>query len=108
MTFLGRALTRAGLRRCEVYKPVRTAYNKGMTATTTHTDEPQFKIVHAWEILPSPAGHLHVVDPDPDAQVDSYPVSLCGTMLLSKGGSADDSHLCETCVEILHEREAER
>lgn len=77
-----------------------------MNATATATAE--FEIVHAWEVLPNPAGHLHVVDPTPDRQFEEFPVSLCGTMLLSKGGAAEDSSLCTTCVEILKEREGER
>lgn len=87
--------------------------------TTTHTDRLQsildrwatdapLRIERAYEILPNPAGHLHIVDPDPDAQFEEYPVSLCGTMLISKDGKAEDNSLCETCVEILKEREGER
>lgn len=88
-----------------------------MKDTTTHTitlqerwasDQPHFTIQHAWEILPSMAGQPHLVDPDPDAQYENYPVSLCGTALVSKGGSMEPgAHVCVTCLEVSREREQE-
>lgn len=62
----------------------------------------------AWEILPSPSGHPHLVDPDPDAMFESYPVSLCGTMLFAKNGKIENgTAVCPTCLEIAAEREGE-
>lgn len=70
-------------------------------------DPKPFTVVRAWEILPAPSGQLHAVDPDPDARVDNYPVSLCGRMLIAKGGKTDDSSVCDLCLEISREREQE-
>jgi hypothetical protein len=50
---------------------------------------------------------MHAVDPDPDAQFENYPVSLCGTALVARGGKADSTEMCPTCQELMHERQAE-
>lgn len=67
--------------------------------------EPEIKL--AWEVLPAASGHAHLVDPDPDAQVDSYPVSLCGHFLIAKDGSFESLEVCDLCLEISRERENE-
>lgn len=71
------------------------------------TDTEPFEIKLGWEVLPSASGHMHLVDPDPDAQFENYPVSLCGKALQSKDGTVESGEVCEVCLEISRERQAE-
>jgi hypothetical protein len=56
--------------------------------------QPEIKL--AWEVLPTPSGVPHLVDPDPDSyqfaelleKHPEYSVSLCGKTLVAKGGSS--------------------
>lgn len=72
------------------------------------TDGQPFRITLAWEVLPSLTGTLHAVDPDPDAQFEHYPVSLCGKALTAKGGTVKlGEDTCAVCIEVSKERQAE-
>lgn len=68
---------------------------------------PQVTSVRGWEVLPTAQGQLHFVDPDPDAQFENFPVSLCGTALIAKDGVASSIKICSICRVIAHEREQE-
>jgi hypothetical protein len=67
--------------------------------------QPEIKL--GWEVLPAPSGVPHLVDPDPDSVTDNFPVSLCGTYLLVKGGTIEPGDICVVCLEISKERQAE-
>jgi hypothetical protein len=75
--------------------------------------QPEIKL--AWEVLPTPSGVPHLVDPDPDSyqfaelleKHPEYSVSLCGKTLVAKGGSIEPGDICVVCLELSKERQAE-
>ncbi len=92
-----------------VYKQYSVVYyilSKQATTTKEHTMAVEIEIQLAWEVLPALNGKPHLVD-GLSGPHSEFEVSLCGTVLKSRGGNMTGMEICNECERLRVERERE-